>query len=235
MEWLKPYTDDAIRELGQSGTKSLLAVPISFVSEHIETLEEMDMEYKELALESGIQNWGRVPALNTNETFINDLAELVIEKLPSAQPRPGYFTEALNLGPPTGKQLLCPHIALIESWEVIRSQLDLEINKQVGMHINRHHLLSHSVELEGHPDTRAISSVLFHPLAFETAMPMAPTTCCEEGAALIKTCFVGPVGELLDTYDRDRRVLPPPVRMWQFGWTKSAEVLNGRIAMVSHH
>lgn len=102
VEWLKPYTDDAIRELGQGGTKNLLAVPVSFVSEHIETLEEMDMEYKELALESGIENWGRVPALNTNETFIDDLADLVIEKLPSAQPRPGYFTEALNLGPPTG-------------------------------------------------------------------------------------------------------------------------------------
>lgn len=44
--------------------------------------------------------------------------------------------------------------------------------------------------------------------------------------------YAGPVGELLDTYDRDRRVLPPPVKIWQFGWTKSAEVLNGRIAMV---
>jgi hypothetical protein len=42
------------RELGSSGVKSLLAVPISFVSEHIETLEEIDMEYRELAIESGI-------------------------------------------------------------------------------------------------------------------------------------------------------------------------------------
>ena len=103
VEWLKPYTDDAIKELGEKGTKSLLAVPISFVSEHIETLEEMDMEYRELAIESGIKNWGRVPALNTNKTFIDDLAELVIEKLPSAQARPGYISEALNVGPPTGE------------------------------------------------------------------------------------------------------------------------------------
>lgn len=102
MEWLKPYTDDAIKDLGERGTESLLAVPISFVSEHIETLEEIDMEYRELALSSGIKNWGRVPALNTNKTFIDDLAELVIEKLPSAQPRPGYVAEAFNLGPPTG-------------------------------------------------------------------------------------------------------------------------------------
>lgn len=59
VEWLKPYTDDTIRELGAKGTESLLAVPISFVSEHIETLEEIDMEYRELAEESGIKNWGR--------------------------------------------------------------------------------------------------------------------------------------------------------------------------------
>lgn len=55
VEWLQPYTDAKIRELGASGVKQLLAVPISFVSEHIETLEEIDMEYRELALESGVQ------------------------------------------------------------------------------------------------------------------------------------------------------------------------------------
>jgi len=56
----------------------------SFVSEHIETLEEIDMEYKELALESGIKNWGRVPALGCTSTFISDLADAVVEALPSA-------------------------------------------------------------------------------------------------------------------------------------------------------
>ena len=55
VEWLQPYTDAKIRALGAAGVRSLLAVPISFVSEHIETLEEIDMEYRELALESGIQ------------------------------------------------------------------------------------------------------------------------------------------------------------------------------------
>lgn len=54
----------------------------SFVSEHIETLEEIDVEYKELALESGIQNWARVPALGVEPTFISDLADAVIESLP---------------------------------------------------------------------------------------------------------------------------------------------------------
>ncbi|KMT17987.1 hypothetical protein BVRB_2g033330 [Beta vulgaris subsp. vulgaris] len=84
VQWLKPYTDEVLVELGEKGVKSLLAVPVSFVSEHIETLEEIDMEYKELALESGIENWGRVPALNCNSSFINDLADAVAEALPSA-------------------------------------------------------------------------------------------------------------------------------------------------------
>ena len=65
-------------------------------------------EYRELAAESGIAAWGRVPALNTNPAFIADLADMVLEKLPSAAPRPAYLADAqwdaenLNLGPPTG-------------------------------------------------------------------------------------------------------------------------------------
>ena len=83
VEWLKPYTDDVIRELGEEGTKAMVAVPISFVSEHIETLEEIDMEYRELAEESGVEKWGRVPALDTDPTFIDDLADAVMESLES--------------------------------------------------------------------------------------------------------------------------------------------------------
>lgn len=52
------------------------------MSEHIETLEEIDVEYKELALKSGIKNWGRVPALGTEPMFISDLADAVVESLP---------------------------------------------------------------------------------------------------------------------------------------------------------
>ncbi|KAI3691997.1 hypothetical protein L6452_31802 [Arctium lappa] len=84
VQWLKPYTDEVLVELGKKGVKSLLAVPVSFVSEHIETLEEMEMEYKEFGLESGVENWGRVPALGCTSTFITDLADAVIEALPSA-------------------------------------------------------------------------------------------------------------------------------------------------------
>ncbi|MFN5966331.1 MAG: ferrochelatase, partial [Pseudanabaena sp.] len=76
VEWLQPYTEEAIHNLAKRGIKNLLVVPISFVSEHIETLQEIDIEYREVAEESGIHNFDRVPALNSHPVFINDLAEL---------------------------------------------------------------------------------------------------------------------------------------------------------------
>lgn len=82
IQWLRPYTDDALRSLGRKGVRNLVVVPISFVSEHIETLEEIDMEYRELALENGIVNWRRVPALNTDPGFIADMADLVVSYAP---------------------------------------------------------------------------------------------------------------------------------------------------------
>lgn len=83
VEWLKPYTEDAIPELGAKGVKSLLVVPVSFVSEHIETLQEIDMEYREIAEEAGIHNFLRVPALNTHPLFIESLADMVVDALHS--------------------------------------------------------------------------------------------------------------------------------------------------------
>ncbi|MEH1951839.1 MAG: ferrochelatase [Nostoc sp.] len=81
VEWLQPYTEDALKELGAEGVKDLVVVPISFVSEHIETLQEIDIEYREVAEEAGIHNFRRVPAPNTHPVFINALAQLVIDAL----------------------------------------------------------------------------------------------------------------------------------------------------------
>jgi ferrochelatase len=83
VEWLKPYTEEALEELGAKGIKDLLVIPISFVSEHIETLQEIDIEYRELAEESGINNFRRVPALDTHPVFIEALADLVTDSLDS--------------------------------------------------------------------------------------------------------------------------------------------------------
>tara|TARA_Y100001968_G_scaffold310906_1_gene332312 strand:+ start:17047 stop:18222 length:1176 start_codon:yes stop_codon:yes gene_type:complete len=80
-EWLQPYTEKIIEKLGQSGVRELVVVPISFVSEHIETLEEIDVEYREIAEKNGITNFLRVPALNTYPIFIEGLADLVAECL----------------------------------------------------------------------------------------------------------------------------------------------------------
>lgn len=78
IEWLKPYTEDAIVELAAKGVTELVVVPISFVSEHIETLEEIDIEYREIAEEAGIHTFNRVPALDTNPIFIQTLVDLVL-------------------------------------------------------------------------------------------------------------------------------------------------------------
>lgn len=140
VEWLKPYTDESIRQLAKEGLKKMLVVPISFVSEHIETLEEIDVEYKELAESCGIEEWRRVPALNTSPAFINDLADAVLEAL--------------------------PYVGSIAG----------------------------------------------------SANSIVP---------------IGEVDSLLESYDRERDTLPPPTSVWEWGWTTSAEIWNGRLAMVA--
>jgi len=77
VEWLRPYTEEALQELGDRGVKDILVVPISFVSEHIETLQEIDIEYRELAEDAGIEHFRRVPALDTHPLFIESLTEIV--------------------------------------------------------------------------------------------------------------------------------------------------------------
>ncbi|ACK64419.1 Ferrochelatase [Rippkaea orientalis PCC 8801] len=93
VEWLKPYTEDALKELGEQGVQDLLVVPISFVSEHIETLQEIDIEYREVAEEAGIENFYRVPALNTHPVFIDSLAQLVTKSL---QEPPCTFNQVIH-------------------------------------------------------------------------------------------------------------------------------------------
>eukprot|EP00471_Norrisiella_sphaerica_P005389 CAMPEP_0184481166 /NCGR_PEP_ID=MMETSP0113_2-20130426/2692_1 /TAXON_ID=91329 /ORGANISM="Norrisiella sphaerica, Strain BC52" /LENGTH=475 /DNA_ID=CAMNT_0026860101 /DNA_START=166 /DNA_END=1593 /DNA_ORIENTATION=- len=139
VEWLQPYTEDAIQDLAKKGVDDLLVVPISFVNEHIETLEEIDMEYRELAEEAGIKNWGRVPALNSYPVFIEDLADAVLEAKPYIGSIGGYSDD----------------------------------------------------------------------------MALVPG---------------GPVDELIDTYDN---AAEQPLVAWEWGFTRNAETINGRIAMIA--
>ena len=77
VKWLEPSTEEKIKELAESGCKQLLMVPLSFVSDHIETLYEIDIQYREEALRQGIQEFRRSESLNISPLFINCLADLV--------------------------------------------------------------------------------------------------------------------------------------------------------------
>jgi ferrochelatase len=77
MKWLEPATDTMIKELAKNGNKHLLIIPISFVSDHIETLYELDIEYRHVANECGIENYIVMQGLNDSQLFINALVELV--------------------------------------------------------------------------------------------------------------------------------------------------------------
>ena len=79
LKWIGPSTEDIIVENAKLG-KHIVLVPVAFVSEHSETLVELDIEYKELADKNGCKNYSRVPALGTNENYIKAMSSLIINK-----------------------------------------------------------------------------------------------------------------------------------------------------------
>jgi ferrochelatase len=79
LKWIGPSTEDIIIENSKIG-KHIVLVPIAFVSEHSETLVELDIEYKEIADANGCKNYTRIPALGINEDFIKTMSELIIKK-----------------------------------------------------------------------------------------------------------------------------------------------------------
>jgi ferrochelatase len=76
LEWIGPATDEEIRRAGSDGTP-LVVAPISFVSEHSETLVELDIDYRDLATAAGVPAYYRVPTVGTEPAFIKSLAMLV--------------------------------------------------------------------------------------------------------------------------------------------------------------
>jgi|TARA_B100001142_G_scaffold56144_1_gene54678 protoporphyrin/coproporphyrin ferrochelatase len=79
LKWIGPSTEDIIVENSKLG-KHIVLVPVAFVSEHSETLVELDIEYKELADKNGCKNYSRVPALGINENYIKAMSNLIINK-----------------------------------------------------------------------------------------------------------------------------------------------------------
>ena len=79
LKWIGPSTDDIIIENSKLG-KNIIIVPIAFVSEHSETLVELDIEYKKIAEENGCKSYSRVPAIGINENYIKGMSDLILNK-----------------------------------------------------------------------------------------------------------------------------------------------------------
>lgn len=79
VRWLEPDVLDLIATLASRGARKLLVVPVSFVSDHIETLHEIDVQMREHAQGCGVQEFARSPSLNEDPTFIEALAQIVLD------------------------------------------------------------------------------------------------------------------------------------------------------------
>jgi ferrochelatase len=88
MKWIGPSTPDAVAAAGKEG-KGIIITPIAFVSEHVETLVELDRDYFELATAVGCPTYLRVPALGVDPGFIEGLATTLARSLPSQGVEPG--------------------------------------------------------------------------------------------------------------------------------------------------
>jgi len=84
-KWLSPSLIDTIDRLARAGQKNLLIVPIAFVTEHIETLHEINIEAREQALHLGVSQFEMMPALEDSPTFISALADVVLNSVGGEQ------------------------------------------------------------------------------------------------------------------------------------------------------
>jgi len=103
LKWIGPSTDEEIIKHSKE-KKGIVIVPVAFVSEHSETLVELDIEYKKLAEENGCSFYKRVPALAIEENFIKGLAELVLQK----ETRGNFISSVVC----PAKYIKCPCIGL---------------------------------------------------------------------------------------------------------------------------
>ena len=81
VQWMEPDTLEVLDQLGAEQVPGVLIVPISFVSDHIETLQEIDFEMRMHAEDVGLPRFERTPSLNDNKDFLQALAGLVKARL----------------------------------------------------------------------------------------------------------------------------------------------------------
>jgi ferrochelatase len=80
-KWLEPSLQETLRDLVGRGLKRVLVIPISFVTDHVETLAEINIGARALAGRLGIEQFELMPALNDSPTFIHALADLVLAQV----------------------------------------------------------------------------------------------------------------------------------------------------------
>jgi ferrochelatase len=85
--WTEPTLHATLQSLRAGGATRVLVVPISFVTEHIETLHEIDIEARQQAARLGFQQFEMMPALNDSPRFIQCLADLVLKEVAAGVPR----------------------------------------------------------------------------------------------------------------------------------------------------
>jgi ferrochelatase len=98
LKWLEPSTDAEIRRAGREG-KGLVIAPIAFVSEHSETLVELDIEYGKLAREAGVPDYRRAATVSADPVFIQGLASLVRKALDDGASGAAISGEGMRICP----------------------------------------------------------------------------------------------------------------------------------------
>ncbi len=78
VKWLEPATNKVLQDMGRNGIEKVLAIPVSFVSDHIETLQEIDILYRDLAAAAGIREFHRAASPNLRPKFIEALAAVAL-------------------------------------------------------------------------------------------------------------------------------------------------------------
>lgn len=110
-KWLAPALTDTVRELIGRGRKKLLIVPVAFLTEHIETLHEINIELREEAEEWGLETMVMMPAVNDHPAFIQCLADLVTSRLHTTADPVSKCLRLWEQNSSREKPMLCPWMA----------------------------------------------------------------------------------------------------------------------------
>ncbi|TGL58903.1 ferrochelatase [Leptospira sarikeiensis] len=105
--WTTPNTLDKIQELGQKGKERIAVYPISFISDHLETLEEIGVQIRDHAFQNGIKEYYRIPAPGSYPAFLKALAKFVLETKSNSQDRMSCICKTSGGWDPKKEKSVC--------------------------------------------------------------------------------------------------------------------------------